>query len=87
MLRYVVADQRRCPRSFVRREVFDIPNTDVPELVSMINKCKINRTCHVFTDVWKVVSILFVSAELPEELGFACLASGTSESKESLCTG
>lgn len=87
VLRDVAADQRRCPRSFVRREVFDIPNTDVPELVSMINKCKINRTCHVFTDGWKVAAILFVSAELPKEIGFACLAVGISESKESFCSG
>lgn len=68
VLRDVATDQRRCPRSFVRREVFDILNADVPELVSMINKCKINRTCHVFTDGWKVAAILFVSAELPKGL-------------------
>lgn len=38
--------------------------TNILMLVSMINKLKLNSTSHVFTDLQKVVYILFLSTEL-----------------------
>lgn len=48
-------------------------------LVPMINKLKPSITHHVFTDLQEVAYILLLSTELVYKLGFACLATGTSE--------